>query len=41
MMMKSRISLQEEIVDAILKIHPYRNPEIISLPIMGGSQKYI
>lgn len=39
--MKSRQSLYAELEKTIQKIHPYEVPEIISVPIGGGSMRYL
>lgn len=39
--MKSRKNLYEELEKAILDVHPYDVPEIVAVPIVSGSQKYI
>ena len=41
LMLKTRQDLVKKIVRAVKKIHPYKNPEIIALPIVGGSKEYI
>lgn len=42
LLVKSRASLFEnKIVPAILEMHPYEVPEIIALPILMGSEKYL
>ena len=42
LLVKSRASLFEEgLVPVVLEIHPYEVPEIIALPILMGSQKYL
>lgn len=41
MIMKSRTDLLREIVDEVKKNHPYKVPEIIATPIIGGNPDYI
>jgi len=42
LLIKSRASLFEGgLVPAVLEMHPYEVPEIIALPILMGSQKYL
>lgn len=41
MIMKSREALCKEIVEAVIKNHPYDTPEVIGLPIVGGFGKYM
>jgi periplasmic divalent cation tolerance protein len=38
---KSRGSLLNDIIKAVKKIHSYSVPEIIALPIIGGSPDYL
>jgi len=38
---KSRKDLIVEVEKAIRKIHPYDVPEIVALPIIGGSDDYL
>lgn len=38
---KSRRDLFREIVEHVKKIHSYKVPEIISLPIVAGSEEYL
>ena len=39
--MKSRTELLHEIVEEVKKNHPYKVPEIIATPIIGGNPEYI
>ena len=39
--LKSRTALLDEIVSTVKINHPYEVPEIIAMPIMGGSKDYI
>lgn len=41
LVMKSRKDRTEEIIDYIRKNHSYEVPEIVSLPITSGSEKYL
>jgi periplasmic divalent cation tolerance protein len=41
MIMKSRQSLLDKITETVQKNHSYDTPEVIAIPILGGSQKYI
>jgi len=38
---KTHESLYDELEEAIKAIHPYETPEIISLPILSGSEDYL
>jgi periplasmic divalent cation tolerance protein len=38
---KSKKSIYHKIEKAIIKLHPYEIPEIIALPIITGSKKYL
>lgn len=38
---KSRRSLLDKIVDQVKKVHSYKVPEIIALPVIGGSAEYL
>jgi periplasmic divalent cation tolerance protein len=31
----------QELSDRVVKLHPYEVPEVVALPIEGGSEKYI
>ena len=39
--MKSRKDLYDRLEEAILDIHSYDVPEIVAVPIVSGSQKYL
>jgi periplasmic divalent cation tolerance protein len=39
--MKSRKDLYDKLEEAILGVHPYDVPEIVAVPIVTGSQKYL
>ncbi len=38
---KSRRDLFDKLEEAILGVHPYDVPEIVAVPIVSGSQKYL
>ena len=38
---KSRRQRYEEIEEAIRRLHPYKVPEILALPILAGSHSYL
>ena len=38
---KSRKSLLDQIIDHVKKIHSYSVPEIIAIPVIGGSEDYL
>ncbi len=38
---KTREDLYGELENAIKEVHPYETPEIIALPIAGGSEDYL
>ncbi len=40
LMIKTRISAEEAVFKAVKETHSYQLPEIISLPITGGYDKY-
>ena len=40
-MMKTRGQLYNELEKAIISLHPYEVPEIVALPIVSGSQRYL
>lgn len=40
-LMKTRIDLFEALESAVRELHPYDVPEIIAVPIVGGSQSYL
>jgi periplasmic divalent cation tolerance protein len=41
MILKSRTSLLDEIVTTVKENHPYDTPEVIGVPVFGGSKDYI
>lgn len=41
LVMKTQAALLQQLVEAVKKHHPYDEPEVISLPISGGSSSYI
>jgi len=40
-MVKTRVSLLNEIVSLVREIHSYDVPEVIALPIIGGNPDYL
>ena len=40
LMVKTKADLLDDIVTAVTEIHSYENPEIIALPVLGGSGSY-
>ena len=38
---KTRKGLFDEVVSSIKSVHPYEVPEIISMPILQGNERYI
>ena len=41
LLVKSRASLLSEIITLVKEVHSYEVPEIIALPIIGGSRGYL
>lgn len=41
LIVKTRASLLDEVVELVKEIHSYDNPEVIALPIVGGSDDYL
>lgn len=41
MVLKSRVPLVSRIVSRVKKMHSYTVPEVIALPIVGGSSDYL
>ncbi len=41
LIVKTKESLLPELIKSVKKIHSYSIPEIIALPIVGGSQDYL
>ena len=40
-MIKSRAPHLSELTEKVISVHPYDVPEVISVPITGGSAKYL
>jgi periplasmic divalent cation tolerance protein len=41
LLVKTRASLLSEIISLVKQVHSYEVPEIIALPIIGGSEEYL
>ncbi|MCJ7654662.1 MAG: divalent-cation tolerance protein CutA [Dehalococcoidia bacterium] len=41
LIIKTRASLLTEIIELVKSVHSYEVPEIIALPIIGGSEDYL
>ena len=41
MVVKSRASLLYQLTERVKQLHSYKVPEVIAMPIMGGSSEYI
>ncbi len=41
LVIKTKDTLLPDIVKSVRKVHSYKVPEIIALPIVGGSQEYL
>ncbi len=41
LIIKTRASLVQEVIDLVKEAHSYSVPEIIALPIIGGNQDYL
>ncbi|MFX0114139.1 MAG: divalent-cation tolerance protein CutA [Candidatus Hodarchaeota archaeon] len=41
LIMKTKLELFKSLEELLRSIHPYENPEIIALPIIQGSSKYL
>lgn len=41
LVVKTKASLLDEVVELVQEIHSYDNPEIIALPVLGGSKDYL
>jgi periplasmic divalent cation tolerance protein len=41
LIIKTRAALVPEIIDIVKKAHSYTVPEIVALPIVGGSKNYL
>ena len=40
-LIKTRADLVEAVVEAVEEIHPYDVPEVITMPVIGGSKAYL
>jgi periplasmic divalent cation tolerance protein len=40
LMVKTQTRLLDDVITAVTEIHSYENPEIIALPMLGGSSSY-
>jgi len=41
LVVKTKASLLDEVVEIVREVHSYEVPEIIALPIVGGNQDYL
>ena len=41
LVVKTKISLLDEVIELVKSIHSYQVPEIIALPIIGGNRDYL
>ena len=41
MIVKTEMKLLEEFTTKVIKVHPYDMPEIIAIPLVGGSDEYL
>jgi len=41
LIVKTKESLLPEVIKSVKKLHSYRIPEIIALPVIGGSRDYL
>jgi len=41
MIIKTRASLLPELTTRVRELHPYEVPEVVALPIVGGSEDYL
>ncbi len=41
LLVKTRASLLSEVISLVKQVHSYHVPEIIALPIVGGSREYL
>jgi periplasmic divalent cation tolerance protein len=41
MIIKTRSSLADAVIAETRKLHPYSNPALIVLPVVGGSQDFL
>ncbi len=40
-LLKTRTELSDAVVQVITEMHPYETPEVIVLPVIGGSETYL
>ena len=40
-LIKSRADLYQELESAIRQVHSYENPEILAMPVINGSERYL
>jgi periplasmic divalent cation tolerance protein len=40
-LLKTRAELAEQVIDVIVRDHPYETPEVIVLPVIQGSPRYL
>ncbi|MDX1442919.1 MAG: divalent-cation tolerance protein CutA [Gammaproteobacteria bacterium] len=41
LVIKTRTNLLQAVEECVAEVHPYDVPEVIALPIIGGSRKYL
>ncbi len=41
LVIKTRAALMEKLVAKVITLHPYAVPEILAIPIVGGSEAYL
>lgn len=41
MLMKTSRARAEQVTDEVRRLHPYQNPAVVALPIVGGSADYL
>lgn len=41
LLVKTRTSLLERLIARVRELHPYEVPEVVALPIIGGSEDYL
>ncbi len=41
LILKSREDVLDEMVERVKKLHSYENPEVVAVPIVGGSDAYL
>jgi len=39
--LKTRAGLIDAVVERVEELHPYETPEVLAVPVLGGSQAYI